>query len=111
MNENKIKYPLKTCPWCNATAKFHMNCKEKTWLAIIHCPNSQCMVMPKTRYVPIRKNQRRDAAIIRQKVEKVIKYWNDGNLSFKNEGFELDFDKIVEDYKTGNIGLPGYNQA
>ena len=104
-------YPLKCCPWCGCTPKFFMFTPlDETWTPRIECKNHYCRVMPKTKFVPIRKKQRENAEILREKIERVIKFWNDGNLGFNNEGFELDYDKIVEDFKSGNIGLPGYGR-
>lgn len=88
-----------------------MSCDTgKTWLPRIKCGNFQCNVKPQTKYIPIRKSQREKIAVIREKIEKVIKLWNDGNLIFKNEGFELDYEKIVQNYKSGKLGLPGYRE-
>lgn len=108
---SKVSYPLKCCPWCNKTANFRMECPlNETWLAIINCSNVDCDVRAITRHVPIRKKQRENIQAIREKVERVVKFWNNGNLGFNNEGFEIDFEKIVEDYKTGKLGLPGHRQ-
>ena len=83
---------------------------NKTWLPRIECGSSECTVAPKSKYVPIRKNQRADPDIIRKKVETVISYWNSGNLAFNQEGFVLDFEEIADDFKTRKIGLPGHRQ-
>lgn len=106
----KHTYPLKTCPWCDITAEFRMNCNEATWLVTIGCKNMKCHVQPSTKYIPIRKKQRQNAQEIRRKIEILIDRWNNANLNFKNEGFVLDFDKIVEDFLNGKLGLPGYRQ-
>jgi hypothetical protein len=88
-----------------------MDCnKETTWLAFIECPSLACKVQPKAKYVPIRKKQKENPQIIREKVERCIKYWNDGLLDFKNEGFSLDYEQIVKSHLEGKLGLPGHEQ-
>jgi hypothetical protein len=87
-----------------------MDCMEKTWLPFIQCKNLKCNVKPKANYAPIRKTQRLDPEKIRKKVELAIQRWNDGSLDFKNEGFEIDYEKIVEDFKNKKLGLPGFRQ-
>lgn len=107
----KVAYPLKACPWCGKTASFHMACPEnETWLPKIMCKNSECKVHPFTCWIPIRRKQRENVVVIKEKVERLVKIWNDGNLPYNKEGFEIDYEKIVEDYKTGKLGLPGYRQ-
>lgn len=31
-------------------------------------------------------------------------------LGFNQEGFELDYDEIIANFKSGRIGLPGYGR-
>jgi hypothetical protein len=107
----EVIYPLKSCPWCNKTANFHMDCSpDQTWIPKILCKNSNCQVNPQTKYIPIRKKQRENPIIIKEKIERLIKIWNDGNLDFNNEGFKIDYEKIVKDFQNGKLGLPGYRQ-
>ncbi len=106
----KKEYPLKTCPWCYVTAKFQMICNDRNWCIYIECGNLACQVKPRTKYISIRKTQRECPEKIRIKVERVINIWNRGGLPYKNEGFALDFDEMVRDFKDGKIGLPGYRQ-
>lgn len=84
--------------------------QDETWLPVIQCANRECKVQPKTKHASIRKSQRFSTAIIRVKIETVINYWNSGNLTFNNEGFEIDFEKIVEDFKIGRLGLAGFGR-
>ena len=85
-------YPLKICPWCEETPVLCMPTPmDETWLPKIMCKNSKCKVKPSTHYVPIRKSQRKDPKILKEKIEKVIERWNKGSLGFKNEGFILDY--------------------
>jgi hypothetical protein len=108
---SKITYPLKCCPWCGKTAVFYMSTPlDETWLPRINCGNFSCKVKPQTTSVPIRKRQRGDPTAIRSKVERVVKFWNDGNLMFNNEGFGLDFEEIAQDFKDGTVGKPGHRQ-
>ena len=106
----KHTYPVKACPWCGKTGSFRMDCSDETWTPHIECQKSSCPVGPKSRHVPIRKAQRFDAEKIKAKVERAIGLWNGGNLPFNHEGFELDFDQIVKDFKVDRLGLPGYRQ-
>jgi hypothetical protein len=115
----KVTYPLKACPWCNMTPQFTMRILSgETWCPRIDCANIDCEVQPTTyranifkpRNISIRNKQRENISIIREKIERVIKMWNDGNLGFNNEGFTLDYEKMVKDYLSGKIGLPGYQQ-
>lgn len=87
-----------------------MDCNKDTWLPLVKCSNPKCFVNPKGKYVPIRNSQKEDVSIIKTKVEKSLAYWNDGDLGFIGEGFQLDYEKIVEDFRSGNLGLPGYSQ-
>lgn len=107
----KHTYPIKTCPWCGETGKFSMDTPlDETWMPRIKCKNFKCEVQPQTKYIPIRKAQRSNPQVLKEKIETVIKKWNDGNCGFINEGFELDFERIAKDFKEGSIGLPGHRQ-
>lgn len=101
----KKQFPLKVCPWCGLTPRFIMHTPlEETWIPRIECWNDNCSVQPKSKYVPIRKSQRANASIIKSKIEKVVDFWNSGDLFFKNEGFELDFEEISRSFLDGSIG-------
>jgi hypothetical protein len=84
---------------------------NQTWLPHIECLNVNCNVRPKSKPIPIRKGQRGSHAWLLIKIHRAVKLWNDTNLSFKNEGFELDLQKIADDFKSGKIGLKGYDQS
>ena len=93
-------YPLKPCPWCKTTPKFYMMYRvgkklEDTYLPEIYCENEDCKVHPRSKYVPIRKKQRFDKQIIKDKIERAIGYWNDGNPMIATEGIEIDFEEIA----------------
>lgn len=81
---------------------------DKVWLPEVRCENYECKVRPKAKYVPIRKKQKLNKEIIKIKFEMSIAYWNDGNLMAATEGFEVDYDSIVENEMNDKIGLPGY---
>lgn len=98
----KHLYPIKPCPWCKKTPRFymflgHLNAPVETWLPEIQCRGEGCKVHPKSKYIPIRKKQKANPIIIKEKIEKVIAYWNDDNPMIATEGIELDFEKIVKD--------------
>lgn len=98
----KNLYEIKLCPWCKKTPRFYMflGFKDKlkeTWLPEIECVNSECKVRPKSKYVAIRKMQKKDANIIKIKIEKSIANWNDNNPMIAIEGIELDFDQISKE--------------
>jgi hypothetical protein len=96
----KHTFALKPCPWCRKTPQLYMLFQfgptpEETWLPEIRCVNFSCNVKPKTKYVPIRKAQKKDPKIIEEKLKKLVSYWNDGNPLNANEGFQIDFDEIA----------------
>jgi hypothetical protein len=98
----KIIYPLKPCPWCRKTPVLYMfmgtdNKLEKTYLPVVKCNNLNCTVQPKTKSVPIRKNQRFDAKIIKIKIERLVAYWNENNPLVATEGFEIDFEASIKE--------------
>lgn len=95
----KLIYPIKACPWCNITGRFYLDMSNDTWLAYVYCLNPCCTVAPKAKYVPIRKSQRLNYKIIKDKIEKCIENWNSGNLNFNNEGFEIDIYEIIQNFK------------
>lgn len=93
-------YPLKLCPWCKKTPKFYMlmgtkESTEGTYCPYIKCENHECMVMPKTKHVPIRKGQRFDKEVLKIKLDKLIGFWNNDNPMPANEGIELDIEDIA----------------
>src|SRR5271167_3430894 len=93
-------YPLKPCPWCRKTPKFYMflgagGQKQETWLPEIHCSNYECSMVAKTKYIPIRKKQKKDPVVIKEKLERLIARWNDNNPLIATEGIELDFIEIA----------------
>ena len=67
-----------------------------TLLPDVHCKNFYCPVKPKCKYVPIRKQQRFNPIILKEKIEKVIGHWNDDNPMIATEGIELDFDDVAK---------------
>jgi hypothetical protein len=98
----KHLYAIKPCPWCKKTPRFYMflghrNSPIETWLPEIQCRSDDCKVQPKSKYVAIRKNQKINSIIIKEKIEKAIANWNDNNPMIAIEGIELDFDKISSD--------------
>ena len=70
--------------------------KEQTWLPHVYCNNLYCTVQPKAKYVPIRKKQKFNPEIVKEKIGKAISHWNTGNPCTATEGIELDFQDIVE---------------
>jgi hypothetical protein len=93
-------YALKPCPWCGNTPRLYMDYDLITWTPLIECVNYCCKVNPKSKYVPIRKKQKKDPNIIKRKLEKLISYWNDNNPCIAKEGIELDFDLISQEKQT-----------
>lgn len=83
---------------------------EDTWIPRIECWNHKCTVMPKSKFVPIRKSQRSSPEILEEKITKVVGFWNSGNCGYKNEGFMIDCEEIADDFKNRKIGLPGHRQ-
>jgi len=93
----KYMYPLKICPWCKCTPELYMIYNLETWLPEIRCKNTLCTVQPKTKYIPIRKIQKKDPNIIKSKIERLIDYWNNSNPMIAKEGIELDFNLIAQE--------------
>lgn len=92
--EKKAVYPIKTCPWCKALPKFVMNYNDDPWTPHFHCKNAECCVNPKSKYVPIRKKQKKDPEVIQMKIVESICYWNHNNPSEALQGMEFDFIKM-----------------
>jgi len=92
----KRTYPIKPCPWCKKTPKFHMYLSNPTWLPEFRCENSDCLVNPKSKYVPIRNTSKKNAESMRIRIEKMINRWNEHNPIEAYEGLIFDFEEIVE---------------
>ena len=97
-------YPLKPCPWCKETPKFFMGILQ-TWMPCIKCQNDACTVQPKSKYVPIRKKQKENPVILKEKIERVISRWNEDNPMVATEGFAIDFDILAADANSTRLGL------
>ena len=82
---------IKPCPWCKKTPKFIMMLDVITWLPYIQCQNHECHVRPKSQYVPIRKSQKYEWSLIREKIRLCIGKWNLENPCKEYEGLEFDF--------------------
>jgi hypothetical protein len=101
-NMSKTTYPLKPCPWCKTTPKFKMyygvlNKPQETFLPEVYCENVSCKVNPKSKYVAIRKLQRFNPLILKNKIERAIENWNSGNEYQAKEGIQLDFEEIAKE--------------
>lgn len=91
--------PVCVCPWCKKTPSFNMLRVEDTWTPRVVCENPNCLVKPAGPYVPIRKHQKYDHHIIRDKILHCIRMWNYHNPCEAKEGFEFDFCKVAEEEK------------
>lgn len=87
-----------------------METEKDTWIAYIYCASYWCKIKPKTKHVCIRRKQKEDINWIKKKIERCAKYWNKGNLGFRNEGFVLDLKQIIEDGKNDILGKIGHRQ-
>ena len=106
----KQAFPLKTCPWCNQTPKFKIRIEDDRWFITIKCEGEGCSISPSTKVISIRKTQRLSYDWIFMKIKKAVDSWNSGNLEFKNEGFYLDIEQAIQDFKDGKVGKPGFMQ-
>lgn len=91
----KIVIPIAPCPWCRKTPKFRMYLALTTWTPKLQCENEKCLVKPESKYISIRKKQRYNPEIIKQKIEKMISQWNTNAPYNPYEGFEFDFEEIA----------------
>jgi hypothetical protein len=90
----KQVYPIKPCPWCKTTPKFLMFLDKQTWTPKFLCSNSKCLVRPESQYVSIRKTSKTNPERLKNKIEKLINSWNEGNPINAYEGLEFDFEEI-----------------
>jgi hypothetical protein len=99
--------PICVCPWCREYPQLMIfesaEVNETTWLVFIQC-NGKCFVKPMTPYVPIRKSQKKDREVVKNKIMKVIDWWNENNPYSAEMGSLMDFDEIAEK------GIPYSNQ-
>ncbi len=82
---------IKPCPWCKKTPRFTMWLNKEIWLPHLECINSTCNVNPKSKYVPIRKRQKKSISIIEMKIKKCILNWNEFNPCEAYEALEFNF--------------------
>jgi len=90
-------YPLKVCPWCQKTPQFNMFYSAETWLPKIMCINKKCTVQPISKYIPIRKKQKKNPEIIKNKIEKAIDNWNSNNPMDAIQGIKLNFEDVAKE--------------
>ena len=79
MDRPPFLFPLAPCPWCRKTAQFDINYVAKsggTWLWTVRCDNTECLVQPRGKYVPIRKRQRFNVWTQVSKLKYIAQQWN-----------------------------------
>lgn len=87
---------IKPCPWCKKTPSFCMFLNDLTWTPRLEC-NNICNVSPKSKYVPIRKKQKYNAEIIKEKIIRMIMMWNENSPINAYEALSFDFEKIADE--------------
>ena len=71
---------------------------NENWSPTIYCNNLCCHIRPELRTKStIRRKQKINIPVIKEKVEIVINYWNEGNNICPYEGIELDFMEIAKE--------------
>ncbi len=68
--------------------------QDETWMPHFQCVNSTCNINPKSKYISIRKNQKKNPEVIKMKFERCISYWNNNNPTVAYEGILLNFTSI-----------------
>jgi len=93
------------CPWCKKTPKFIMYLSDRTWLPKLTCVNDKCLVQPCSKSVPIRKKQKFNKEVIREKISLMISRWNIDNPLKAVEGCEFDWEEISHEESTRSGSL------
>ena len=79
----KLAVIIKPCPWCKKTGSFLMNPDSETWLPVIKCNNTKCIMRPELRpegkQLAIRKTGKKSLETVIKKINLCISYWNIGN--------------------------------
>jgi hypothetical protein len=75
-----VIYAIKACPWCkNPPSMCYLDLNSETWMPFLECRNTMCGVQPKSKYIPIRKGQKKVLSILMFKFKASIDNWNNGN--------------------------------
>lgn len=78
-----IELMICPCPWCKKTPHLYMPIGNYnlygTWMWYIVCQCQECTVKPISKYVCIRKNQRKSILYISKKIKILVDNWNTGN--------------------------------
>lgn len=88
------EFPLCPCPWCRKTPHLELPIMEDTWVWDIRCDNYECPIKPRSPHVSIRKTGKGDPKKIREKLDTLVKRWNECNPIRAYEKKVVDLGKL-----------------